>query len=209
MKSKSKSFEDLDTIRTIMERSTRFMSLSGLSGVYAGLIAIAGSAVAFLVLFKGNFKKEYLTGLRGDELGYVQKGLALDALAVLVLAIVVALIFSYRRTVQLGQRMWTPVSQRLLISMLVPLGAGGIFILILFSQEFYGLIIPSMLIFYGLALVNAGKFTYNEVFYLGLSEVVIGLVAALLPESGLLFWTLGFGVLHIVYGFTLYRKYEK
>jgi len=105
--------------------------------------------------------------------------------------------------------MWTPVSKRFLVSMIVPLISGGILILIVFIQKQFNLIIPFMLIFYGLALVNAGKFTYSEVFYLGLLQIISGLAATIFPEYALIFWTFGFGFLHIAYGLLLYRKYEK
>ena len=208
MKSMPKSFEDLDAIRKIMERSTRFLSLSGLSGVFAGLIAIAGSAIAFFFIFSGNFKNDFFLKLNADEFKSVQRALIIDASIVLVLAIGFSLFFSYRKTNRQGLKMWTPVSKRLLFSMLIPLVTGGLFIIILFNEGLFHLIVPSMLIFYGLSLVNAGKFTYNDVFYLGISEVILGLVSALFTEYGLLFWTLGFGFLNIVYGLVMYRKYE-
>ena len=210
MENKTKSFEDLDTIRTIMENSTRFLSLSGLAGVFAGLTALAGAAIAYFVILNGGIlTNEFFSGLSIEERSMIQKGLIADASFVLIAAIAIALFLSKRKAASKGQRMWTPVSKRLLISMFVPLISGGCLIIILYLQNHYQLIIPSMLIFYGLALVNAGKFTYGEVFYLGLFEIIIGLISAALPEFGIFFWALGFGILHIAYGLLLYRKYEK
>lgn len=208
MKSMPKHFDDLDTIRKIMERSTRFLSLSGLSGVFAGLIALAGSSFAYFFILRGNFRNEFFLKLNAEELKIIQKGLIIDALIILILASGFALFFSYRKAISQGLKMWTPVSKRLLFNLMVPLVTGGLFIIILFIGNQFQLIIPSMLIFFGLSLVNAGKFTYNDILYLGVSEVILGLVSALLPEYGLLFWTLGFGVLNIVYGLIMYRKYE-
>ena len=209
MKDRSKSFEDLDTIRTIMENSTRFLSLSGLGGVFAGLIAIAGAVVAYFIIFKEHFSTEFFSALTTEEINLMQKQAIIDALIVLFAAIAVSILLSYRKAGLNGLRMWTPVSRRLLVSMTVPLVSGGLLIFILFLQSQFVLIIPLMLIFYGLALVNAGKFTYNEVFYLGLFDIMIGLAAAVVPELGIFFWGLGFGLLHIAYGLLLYRKYEK
>jgi len=209
MKDRSKSFEDIDTIRTIMENSTRFLSLSGLGGVFAGLIAIAGAAVAFFIIFKGNFSTDYFSTLTNEELSLVQKLAFIDSLVVLIAAIAVSYVLSCRKAKLKRLSMWTPVSKRLLVSMIVPLVSGGILILILFLFKQFNLIIPSMLIFYGLALVNAVKFTYGEVFYLGLMQIISGLTSAALPEYALFFWTFGFGFLHITYGLLLHRKYEK
>ena len=210
MENKTKSFEDLDTIRTIMENSTRFLSLSGLAGVFAGWTALAGAAIAYFVILNGgNITNEFFSGLSIEERSMIQKSLIADASFVLIAAMAIALFLSQRKAASKGQKMWTPVSKRLLVSMFVPLVSGGFLIIILYLQNHYQLIIPSMLIFYGLALVNAGKFTYGEVFYLGLFEIIIGLISAVLPDFGILFWALGFGILHIAYGLLLYRKYEK
>jgi hypothetical protein len=70
------------------------------------------------------------------------------------------------------------------------------------------LIIPCFLIFYGLGLVNAGKFTFGEIYYLGILEIITGLISAFIPGRGLIFWIFGFGILHIIYGLAVYRKYE-
>lgn len=209
MKDKSKPIQDLDTIRNIMENSTRFLSLSGLAGVFIGLLAIAGAGVAYFLIFKGNFSNEYFSTLANTDLQNLKWLTILDASLLLITAIAFSYLLSYRKARQKGLRMWTPVSKRLLVSLLVPLISGGILIFILHLQSHFSLIIPSMLIFYGLALVNAGKFTYSEVFYLGLLQIVSGLAAAALPHFALAFWTFGFGFLHIAYGLLLYRKYEK
>ena len=211
MNNKSKSFEDLNTIRRIMEESSRFLSLSGLSGLFAGLIALIGAAVAFFVILKGNIllNSEYFTGLNFEEIRTMRTWLIIDSLLILISAIGVSYFFSYRKSISQGLKLWTPVSKRLLVNMLVPLVAGGIFILILYNENQWQLIVPSMLVFYGLALVNAGKFTYSEVFYLGLFEIMIGLTSALIPGYGIFFWCFGFGFLHIIYGLIMYRKYEK
>jgi len=134
--------------------------------------------------------------------------LIIDSALVLLLSISGSLYFSYRRSLHLGLKMWTPVSKRLLINLLVPLITGGFFIIILYIEAQWQLVVPIMLVFYGLALVSVGKFTYSEIFYLGLTEILTGLASALFPEYGIFFWCFGFGILHITYGLFMYRKYE-
>ena len=209
MEINTKSIEDIKTIRKIMEESSRFLSLSGLSGIFDGGFAIAGALVAYF-LIPGNrvHYSEYFSSLSANEIVTLKCQLVADAAIVLILSVVFSLYFSYKRTRRAGKNFWTPVSKRLLINLLIPLTTGGIFIIVLLVQNHIGLIVPGFLIFYGLALVNAGKFTYNEVFYLGILEITIGLVAAFLPDLGLVFWILGFGILHIIYGLLMYRKYE-
>jgi type IV secretory pathway TrbD component len=210
MDSNTNYSEDLKVIKKVMEESSRFLSLSGLSGLFAGLIAFAGATVAYLVILKNKIllTEEYFTGLTDKELRILKTELIVVLALVLILAIAVSLYFSYRKSLRKELKMWTPVSKRLLINMLIPLVTGGIFIIILYIQNQWKLVIPAMLLFYGLALVNASKFTYGEVFYLGLIEILTGLLCTIFPVYGLVFWCFGFGLLHIAYGLTMYRKYE-
>ena len=97
----------------------------------------------------------------------------------------------------------------MLFNFMIPLITGGIFSLTLLSQGFYGFVAPATLIFYGLALVNGGKHTLNDIKYLGLSEIAVGLVALYFVGYGLLFWAFGFGILHIIYGTVMYFKYDR
>ena len=204
------SSEDLKTIRKIMEESTRFLSLSGLSGIFAGFFAIIGAIIAWLTVFDQNLIQldKYLAGINESELQKIIKLLIINASVVLVLSVFIALYLSGRKARQSGKKIWTPVSKRLLVNFLVPLVTGGLFVIIAILRENYPMIIPGLLVFYGLSLVNAGKFTYSEVFYLGILEIIAGLTSIFFPGSGLLFWVFGFGLLHISYGFFMYRKYE-
>jgi hypothetical protein len=210
MKNNPSSVEELKAIRQIMEESTKFLSLSGLSGVFVGFFAIAGAFITwFLILDKGNVGyDESIINLSGKVPVIVRWQILINASLVLVFSLVAGFYFSIRKAKRSGKSFWTPVSKRLLINLFIPLIAGGIFAMILIIQNNLQLLIPVFLIFYGLALLNAGKFTYNEVFYLGILEIITGLVSALFPAQGLLFWTLGFGILHMVYGVFMYRKYE-
>lgn len=199
MDTKADYSDDIKTIKRIMEESSRFLSLSGLSGIFAGLLAFAGGIIAqFWILNKSI-----------SELSSIKSQLAIDAIIVLVLALSGALYFSFRTTQKKGQKFWTPVSRRLLINLLIPLFSGAFFILILYIGNQWQLIVPVMLIFYGLALINAGKFTYSEVFYLGLAELFTGFLAAIFQEAPIFFWILGFGLLHLIYGLVMYRKYKE
>lgn len=210
MENNSKSQEDIKTIRKIMEESSRFLSLSGLSGVFAGLFAIAGALVAYYcILNNGSIHyDEYFRTLSAKETITLRWQLLGDAAAVLLLSVLSSLFFSFRKARRDGKNFLTPVSRRLLLNLLIPLITGGVFILILLVQNHIQLIVPAFLIFYGLALVNGGKFTYGEIFYLGILEIFTGLFSGFFPGLGLLFWIFGFGILHIVYGVFMFRKYE-
>jgi len=182
-----------------MEESSRFLSLSGLSGIYAGVTAIAGALVAYFFILNSGSIKEPLA---------IRWQLIADASIVLVLSVLFSLYFSLKKARRDGKNVLTPISKRLLLNLMIPLATGGIFVIMLLIHNYIQLIVPCFLIFYGLALVNAGKFTFGEVYYLGVLEIITGLVSAFVPGRDLLFWIIGFGILHIIYGLLLYRKYE-
>ncbi len=205
--------EALSEIRALMERSSRFISLSGLSGVAAGTIALVGAAMVYIYfgIMPFDSKKAYYALMPDANkwgMNYLTF-LLVDATVVLVGALTAGILFTTRKARRKGQKIWDPLTQRLLINLAIPLAAGGIFCLALFTLQLRGLIAPVTLIFYGLALVNASKYTLNDVRYLGISEVVLGLLAMFNLGYGLEFWAIGFGILHIVYGMGMYLKYER
>jgi len=203
--------EDLLAIRIMMERSSKFLSLSGLSGVFAGFCALMGAAAAyFLILDSGQVQyNEYFQVLGKTYTNTVQLLLGLDALAVLLAASIGAFYFSFRKSKKANQPIWTNSFKNLLGHLLIPLITGGLFVIILVAGNNIQLGASATLIFYGLSLVNAGKFTFGEIHYLGLTEIILGILAGIFIGYSLLIWALGFGVMHIVYGIIMYYKYER
>ena len=195
--------QDLREIRSIMERSTKFLSLSGISGVLAGIYALAGSYLVYEIL--GNPEALVQGILSGEQVW----NLFLTGLAVLVLAIATAVIFSVNKAKKRGDKVWNSAAKRMLVNMAVPLMTGGIFVVILLTKDLIILIAPVTLIFYGLALYNASKFTFSDVKYFGFTQLVLGLLAVYFTQYSLLFWAFGFGVMHIIYGIYVNYKYEK
>lgn len=206
--------QDLTEIRSMMEKSTRFISLSGLSGVVAGTFALIGASLAHTMI--GNFVRrinsfEMLSRQDRDfESLYIQLeiNLLITALLVLVFALGFGYYFTARKAKKLGQKLWTRSSRQVLVNLFIPLLVGGIFCAGLFYHRLGGLIAPATLVFYGLALINGSKFTLDDIRYLGFLEVALGLICLFVPNYSLWFWAFGFGVLHIVYGISMYYKYE-
>jgi len=203
--------EDIQAIREIMERSSKFMLLNSWAGFFAGTCALIGAAVAwFFILGSGSIHyDEFLYSVSGSPINDISVGLGIDAALVLLLAGVAAIYFSYRKSLKAGQKFWTSSTKRVLMHLLIPLVSGGIFALILVFRNNMELVASVTLIFYGLALVNAGKFTLDEIHYLGLTEIVLGILAGIFVNQGLLFWTVGFGLVHFIYGTVMYYRYER
>ncbi len=208
MEDKNQHLDTLSEIRSMMEKSTKFISLSGLSGIFAGIFALIGSVVAYYYLISIS-ENHYFSLLGGDVYIEFYLFFFLNASFVLLSSIAFGSYFTIRKAKKNNQKICDATSKRLLINLMLPLGTGGIFCLIMFYHGVIGLIAPATLIFYGLALINASKYTLNDIRYLGICEIVLGLLASIFIGYGLIFWALGFGVLHIVYGFVMYFKYEK
>jgi hypothetical protein len=135
--------------------------------------------------------------------------LILDAACVLVLAFITALYFSKKKAKANGEVLWSKPAFQMAENVGIPLAAGGAFSLILLSKGFYGLVGPAMLIFYGVSLVSGSKYTVKDIRYLGILEIVLGLINCFYIGYGIYFWALGFGILHIIYGVVMYYKYER
>lgn len=208
MNKQEEQLNALSDIRKMMDRSSRFISLSGLSGVFAGLAGLIGAYLAHSELNK------YFSGADGfgvDAALNIEFKLIKIGISVLLIALAGGLLFTYRQSRKKKLPIWDKTAKTLLINLAIPLIAGGFFIiaLLLNQANSYGLIAPSCLIFYGLALINASKYTYTDIRFLGIFEIVLGILALFNIGYGLYFWAFGFGVLHIVYGLMMYFKYER
>lgn len=216
MENEQKTLEDLAQIRNLMERSSRFLSLSGLSGIFAGIYALIGAAIVYfdikIISSRDNIiaYSHYIT--TSDNKTMIDQKLfflMMLALVVLLLSIITGYLFSRAKSKRMGLKLWDNNAKRLMFHLFIPLIAGGLFCLFLIKHGALGLVAPATLIFYGLALLNASKFTFKEIHYLAICEIVLGVIGCYFYGMGLLFWTIGFGLLHIVYGAMMYVKYER
>ncbi len=197
---------DLTHIRQMMERSSTFISLSGLSGVGAGLVALAGCFLTFFIL--GKHQIDYFDGKPNYYSFQVILQLATVALGTLILALMSGIYFTVKKSKKLGHPVWSAATRNTVKAAIIPLVTGGLFCIILTWHQLFYMVVPSMLIFYGLALVSASKFTQSDIYQLGMCQLVLGLLAAVFVGYGLVFWGIGFGVLHIIYGIWMYHRYK-
>ena len=200
-------YTELNSIRNLMERSAKFISLSGLSGIMAGIYALIGAGLGYYIVYGPSVSLQYRDHYVKEQ--EIIWRLFYIALLVLLLSLTTGIWLTLRKASRKNQNVWNPASKNLLASMAIPLFTGGIFILILLFRGYYGVIAPASLIFYGLSLVAASHYTYMDVKWLGILEIFLGLFATLLPGYGIVFWTIGFGVLHIVYGSIMHFKYDR
>ena len=214
MSGQQQSLDDLQHIKTMMERSSLFISLSGLSGIAAGTCALIGAVVAYPYVY--GHKDIFIDTTAGTELAraghfsvILYTWLFWIAAVTFAAAVISAFIFTYIRSKKQHIPLWGTTARRLLINVAIPLIVGGLFLIKLIQANDIGLIAPACLIFYGLALVNASKYSLNELRYLGYGQLILAVINLKFMGYGFYFWAIGFGVLHIVYGAVMWFRYEK
>ncbi|MGJ1365158.1 hypothetical protein [Sphingobacterium spiritivorum] len=198
--------KDIAQIRSLMEKSTKFISISGISSILIGIYALIGAAYAYYEVYGFDsvmgYRDHYV-----NEPSIISK-LLITAVLVLAASITTGLVMAKRKAKIHQQSIWNQTSRSLLFAVAVPLLTGGIFALLLIARGMMLTVASTLLIFYGLALVAGGNFTFKEIRWLGICEIGLGLLALLFPGYGIVFWALGFGVLHIIYGVIVHKKYE-
>lgn len=215
MSSAKQQLDALTDIRQMMERSSRFISLSGLSGVAAGVCALVGAYFAYGIInpihlegsvkaegIKETFQPQTLRDFMGNKLFMI-------ALVTFIAALVLAFAFTWLRSHKNNVPVWGAAARRLMVNVSIPMIAGGIYIFKLIEYGTYGLIAPGCLLFYGLALLNASKYTLGEIKYLAYVQIVLGLISCWFIGYGLYFWAAGFGLMHIIYGILMWYRYER
>ena len=209
MNDQQQSLDDLQHIKRMMERSSRFISLSGFSGIAAGLCALVGAWFT---------NKKINCWVKGDctiggliDTGGIQllNDLLWIATITFISAFISAFFFTWMRSKKNDVPMWGAATMRLLWNTVIPITVGGIFIIRMMQLNEYELVAPACLIFYGLALVNASKYTLGEIRYLGYGQLALGIMNLWNIGYGLYFWAMGFGILHIIYGILMWYKYER
>lgn len=203
------TLQEIKDIRRIMERSSRFISLSGLSGVAAGSCALAGAWIGGSILdnYYGSYGSQGF--FSGDDFSRLKIKLLGLGIAVFAVAFISSFYLTWRRARKQELPLWDHTSKRLLWNMVIPLLAGAGFVLAMLKYDEWRFVAPACLIFYGLALVNASKYTLTDIRYLGYCEIILGLTNMFFIGYGLYFWAAGFGLLHIIYGAAMWWKYER
>lgn len=201
MKNQYDYINDITEIRRMMVRSSKFLSLSGWAGILAGTFALMGAWFAHFIL---EFKPDgFLYSHSNIET------VSVTAALILIFSFAAAFLDSRIKAKKRSEKAWNSTSKKMLTGMVVPLLSGGTLILILSFNNLLGLAAPLMLIFYGLSLYIAGFYTFREVRVMGFVQMVLGILNTALISTGLLFWAIGFGAVHILYGLYMHFKYER
>ncbi len=208
MDSNKEHLDNLSEIRSLMERSSSFLSLSGLSGVCAGILGIISAVIMKLKFASQVNYQDYVFLNSAQRVELLTFGIIL-MLATLILTFTFVIFFTVRKAKKNNLPIWDSSAKNLLINLFIPLVTGGLFCILLVYHAYDWLVLPSMLVFYGLALINAGKYTLDEIRWLGLTEIFLGLLAAAFFSMTIWLWGIGFGVMNIIYGLVMYFRHER
>lgn len=205
------STEDIKHIRQIMEQSNKFLSLSGLSGIFAGTIALVGVFFAYKIMrqFEIHALSYTLKGDFSEQLESAENQLLILAFVVLTSALLVGFIFTYLKAKKKSTSLLNPTAFKVAWALFIPLSFGGIFTIVLAHNHLFQFATAATLLFYGMSLLNASKFLNIEIKYLAISEMILGTLAVIITGQVIIFWAIGFGVLHILYGTIMYFKYDR
>lgn len=210
MENQQQHLEALKDIRQMMKQSNRFLSLSGLSGIFAGVYALIGAYFGHKIIHD-YIRSFWVESSDNSSFTMIIFKCIVICAVVLTASLITAFILTARRAKKSGQKLFDHTALQLLINLFIPLAAGGLFCIAMLyhGRDYIILVGPAMLIFYGLALINASKYTLHDIRYLGCFEVLLGIVSCFYLGYSLLFWAIGFGVLHIIYGTIMWFKYER
>ncbi|MFK8060597.1 MAG: hypothetical protein AB8B78_10950 [Polaribacter sp.] len=188
---------DISEIKTLMSKSSKFISLSGLSGILAGVYSLLGAGYYFF-----GIKSE-------DDFSSSIIPITVIVLIVFFATTITTVFFTSKRSKITGEKIWGDSTKNLIVSFSTTFYIGVICILILYFKEEYTYLLALLILFYGIAIINASRHTNVIIQPLGFIEVVIGLLCIIYPEFSLWFCILGFGIIHIIYGSIFYFKYDK
>lgn len=212
MSTEQEHLESIREIRSLMERSTRYLSLSGMAGVIVGFIAMCGAAIllTYLEITVGNpVSFSAMAGDGGPYADKIKESILIMAALVFSLSMLVEGAFAVRIARKMGLPLWDATARRMLTALFIPIIGGGIYCLSLLRSGQLDNLAAASLIFYGLGLVNAGKYAVADVGRLGMAVLISGLLASFFPTMGIYFWAFGFGILHIIYGVFIHFKHQR
>ena len=195
--------QSLQEIKSMMQRTSKFTSISGWSGVWVGVVGLLAALVAYFIIFNQEMQ---LYGLQPDNTRDFE--LIILAFVTLVIACVGGFYFMIRKTNKDQEKFITPTTKRILIRFIFVLLIGAAICFCLYRQLSFVYMAPTTLLFYGLVLYNIARDTVIEIKYLAYTEILLGIFSFYFIANGLLFWALGFGLAHVIFGLIMVKKYE-
>lgn len=190
-------YSTLNEIKTMMNRSSRFLNVSPAAPIVVGIYAVVAAWTANRI-YNGGWD---IAPMLSVDTPYRMRMLSLAAIGLVALSVVTAALLCRYEARRRGERLTIDAAaRRLIFNFALPLVVGGVLCFALLANGYYGISSSIMLVFYGMALTSASNHTFSSVRYLGYAELLLGLIDAFCQGYGLMFWTIGFGAMNIVFG---------
>ncbi len=203
--------EHLRVIRQTMERSTKYSTLSGLSGVLIGLVAIVGVWLTSRLTPPTPIDVSSSLPIPYDVLNSQQSyrwDIGLIWCAVLALAVTIDFVANKRRAARVGKTVMSPIGGHIILAALPAFFGGAVLTYFLLQHNLAFSVWGVWMLCYGLAICAVGLFSVKPVSVLGGAFVLAGAVTLLLPAGAQLpMMALTFGGFHIGYGILMARRH--
>src|SRR5215217_6818980 len=105
MKEEQDYIRDITEMRSMMERSSKFLSLSGWAGIMAGIYALAGACIAYKI-FDFNPGEIVDSTVKSGSFPSRLLQVIFLAIIILILAVGTAIFFSYKKANRRGENFW-------------------------------------------------------------------------------------------------------
>ncbi len=185
--------ENLRVIRQLMERSTKYSTFSGFSGILAGAASITGCLVT--------------RSLSQTDPAAFRVAFLVTWSLVILFAIGADYLLTKRRAARVGKRVLSRLGKQMFLASAPGLGTGALLTLYFLRHNLLGDIYPVWMLCYGIAVCAVGLFSQREVSYLGAAFLLAGAATLLFcPTFGLPMMAVTFGAFHILYGIAVSRK---
>lgn len=183
-----RAIDNLKFIRETMERAGRFTAVPGYGGVLMGVTAVAAAFIASSQVY-----------LRDSLLTWLIEAF---------LAFSIGLLAMWQKSKIAGTSLVSAPARKFALSFAPPLVAGVVIILGLWRFEHYYIMGPVCMVAYGAAVACGGSFSVRVVPIMGWCFIAMGALTFALPTGyGNLLMGASFGLLHIIFGAIIGRRY--
>jgi len=180
--------DNLKFIRETMERSTHFTAVPGYGGMLMGATAIVA---AYIALQQATLRDRLIVWLTEA-----------------CLAFAIGLLAMWQKSKIAKTSLFSAPARKFAFGFAPSLIAGVVITLGLWRFEHYEMMAPAWMLLYGAAVVTGGAFSVRIVPLMGWMFIGLGAIAIALPPGyGNYLMGLSFGLLHIIFGAIIAKRY--
>ena len=183
-----RAIDNVRFIREMMERSSSFTAVPGYGGMLMGATAVVAAYIASQQIYLRDWLIVWLTEA--------------------CLAAAIGILAMWQKSRIAGESLMSAPARKFAFGFAAPLVSGIAVTLGLWRNEHYEVMAPVWMLSYGAAVVTGGAFSVRAVPVMGWAFIAFGAASFALPAAyGNYMMLASFGILHIVFGAIIARKY--